>query len=364
MIPFLDLGTVHTGLADDLQLAFAKVLHSNSLILGDEVLAFESEFASYCGVAHCVGVGNGLDALRLILRAYGIGEGDEVIVPSNTYIATWLAVSSVGAKVVPVEPDATSYNIDPSRIVESLTARTRAIIAVHLYGLPAAMDEIGTIARRHGVKLIEDAAQAHGAKYKGRRVGGLGDAAGFSFYPTKNLGALGDAGAITTNDTELAGRLRALRNYGALVQYRHEIRGDNTRLDEIQAAFLRIKLRNLDGWNETRQRLARIYQDGLAETSLGLPPTDGVTESVWHLFVARHSCRDSLKQRLLGLGIGSMIHYPIPPHLQAAYAELGFGRGAFPLAERLADEVISLPLHPGLAVEDAARIVDALTQIL
>lgn len=364
MIPFLDLGASHAELAEELQEALARVLRSGCLILGDEVAAFESEFANYCGTAHCVGVGNGLDALQLILRGYGIGPGDEVIVPSNTYIATWLAVSAVGAAVVPVEPDEITHNINPGRIAEALTLRTRAIIAVHLYGLPAAMNEICAIARVNGVKVIEDAAQAHGALYRGRLAGGLGDAASFSFYPTKNLGALGDGGAITTDDGELAGRLRALRNYGALVQHRHEVKGGNSRLDELQAAFLRLKLRRLDRWNESRRCLARIYLEELAETGLGLPPADAEPDSAWHLFVVRHPGRDRLRQRLLERGIGSMIHYPVPPHLQAAYGEMGRGRGAFPVAERLADEVVSLPLYPYLAAADVAGISEELRRIL
>lgn len=352
MIPFLDLKPAHDELREELRAAFERVLDSGHCILGHEAECFEREFAAYCGARYCVGVGNGLDALHLILRAYGIGEGDEVIVPSNTYIATWLAVSHAGAVPVPVEPDARTYNIDPARLEAAITRRTRAIIAVHLYGQPADMDAINAIAGRHGLKVIEDAAQAHGARYKGRRAGSLGDAAGFSFYPAKNLGAIGDGGAVTTGDEALADRIRLLRNYGSRHKYEHEVPGYNSRLDELQAAFLRVKLARLDEWNERRRHLAAAYLDELDGTGLGLPFVPQWASPVWHLFVVRTGARESLRSRLAARGIGTMVHYPVPPHLQPAYAHLNMGPGALPVSEALHQEVMSLPLaaHVDMAV--------------
>src|SRR5690349_409389 len=292
-VPFLDLKTVHAELREELDAAYRRVLNSGWFILGAEVEAFEKEFAAYCGAQHCVGVGNGLDGLHLILRAMEIGDGDEVIVPSNTYIATWLAVSYAGAKPVPVEPDERTYNIDPAQIESVVTDRTRAIIAVHLYGQPAEMDAINEIALRHGLRVIEDAAQAQGARFRGRVAGALADAAGFSFYPGKNLGALGDAGAITTDDGELADRIRQLRNYGSRVKYYNELKGFNSRLDELQAAILRVKLCKLDDWNDQRRRVADSYLTMLREADLLLPFVAPHIESIWHQFVIRHPQRDA-----------------------------------------------------------------------
>lgn len=334
---------------------------SGQYILGPEVAAFESEFAAYCEAGHCIGVANGLDALHLILRAMEIGPGDEVIVPANTYIATWLAVSYAGAAPVPVEPDEKTYNLDPSRIEEAITPRTRAIIAVHLYGQPADMDTINQLAGKYGLAVIEDAAQAHGSRYKGRRVGSLGDAAGFSFYPGKNLGALGNGGAVVTNNEALVDRLRVMRNYGSQEKYFNEVKGFNSRLDEMQAAFLRVKLKRLDEWNERRRRLAAHYLQVLEGVpDLTLPFVPAYAEAVWHLFVVRHPDRDALQKHLASNGVGTLIHYPCPPHLQNAYAELGFALGSFPLSERMADEVLSLPMGPHVSAEDAAHVISEL----
>lgn len=362
MIPFLDLKSPHQELRDKLRLAFDRVLDSGWYILGNEVKEFEKEFADYCGSKYCVGVGNGLEALHLILRAYDIGAGDEVIVPSNTYIATWLAVSYSGATPVPVEPDERTYNIDPSLIEAAITCRTKAIIAVHLYGLPADMDRINSIADKHGLKVIEDSAQAHGAKYKGRNVGALGDVAGFSFYPGKNLGAIGDGGAITTNDAELAEKIRILSNYGSKIKYHNIVKGFNSRLDEIQAAFLREKLKVLDLWNMRRQQFATDYlkkfnEQGINVSKLGLPCVPEYANPVWHLFVIRSKQRDALQSHLLRNGIGTMIHYPIPPHLQPAYVEASWNKGAFPRAECIADEVLSLPMGPHLSLDNVTEVV-------
>ncbi|MDD5034075.1 MAG: DegT/DnrJ/EryC1/StrS family aminotransferase [Methylococcaceae bacterium] len=359
-VPFLDLKSPHIDLKPQLQQAFDRVLNSGWYILGNEVKQFESEFAEYCEAEHCVGVGNGLEALQLILRAYGIGDGDEVIVPSNTYIATWLAASFAGATAVPVEPIEVTYNIDPSRIEAAITPRTKAIIAVHLYGQPADMDAVNAIAKKQGIKVIEDAAQAHGARYKGRRVGSLGDAAGFSFYPGKNLGALGDGGAVVTSDAELAERIRVLRNYGSQMKYHNEIKGFNSRLDELQAALLRVKLKHLDEWNDRRRIVAGHYNESLSEAGLKLPYVPEWADPVWHLFVVRTPQREVLQQKLSAAGIGTMIHYPIPPHLQPAYAELGFAVGAFPLAEAMHREVLSLPMGPHLEPWGVNRVVGAL----
>ena len=361
-IQFLDLKTPHEVLRSELREAFERVLDSGWYILGDEVKQFEREFAEFCQTDYCVGVGNGLEALHLILRAYGIGEGDEVIVPSNTYIATWLAASYAGAKPVPVEPDEHTYNINPTRIESAITARTKAIIAVHLYGQPADMDAINTIAKKHGIKVIEDAAQAHGALDKGRPVGSLGDAAGFSFYPGKNLGAIGDGGAVTTNDSILAETIRMLSNYGSEKKYQNEIKGFNSRLDELQASFLRVKLKRLNEWNSRRKNIAEIYLDALSKSNLGLPFVPQWADPVWHLFVIRHNSRKQLQDLLTASNIGSMIHYPIPPHLQIAYSDLGYKNGDFPIAELIHEQVLSLPIGPIMSnneVEHIASIINS-----
>ncbi len=359
-VPFLDLRP-SAGLQSELDAAYRRVMESGWYILGEEVAGFEEAFAAYCGVRYCVGVGNGLDALHLILRAYEIGTGDEVIVPANTYIATWLAVSHAGASVVAVEPDPRTYNLDPGRIAAAITPRTRAIMAVHLYGQPADMTAILELAQSHGLKVIEDAAQAHGARYRGRRVGGLGDAAGWSFYPGKNLGAFGDAGAVTTNDEQLAQRLRMLRNYGSQAKYYNEVKGMNSRLDPLQAAFLQVKLGHLDEWNGRRCRLAEAYVAALGDVpELTLPYVPDWAEPAWHLFVVRHPQREQLQQHLRQAGIDTLIHYPVPPHLSEAYGERGWRAGAFPITEGLAQSVLSLPIGPALEDAAAAAVLAAL----
>jgi len=360
MIPFLDLGAAYRELQPQIDAAVARVLASGWYILGPEVEAFEAEWAAYCGARHAVGLANGLDALTLALRALDIGPGDEVIVPSNTYIATWLAVSAVGAVPVPVEPDPATHNIDPARIEAAITARTRALLPVHLYGQPADMDPILEIARRHRLRVIEDAAQAHGAAYKGRRIGAHGDIICWSFYPGKNLGALGDAGAITTNDADLAARVAMLRNYGSRQKYVNEQQGVNSRLDPVQAAVLRVKLEVLDDWTARRRAIAASYAQGLADTGLILPRVPDWADPAWHLYVLRSPDRDSVQAQLGEAGIGTLIHYPIPPHMQAAYAGLGLAPEALPLARDLAAQVISLPIGPHLAMIDVERIVQRL----
>jgi dTDP-4-amino-4,6-dideoxygalactose transaminase len=339
--------------------AVSRVVSSGWYLLGAELEAFENVFAKYVGVKHCVGMGNGLEALRLILTALGIKAGDEVIVPSNTYIATWLAVSYAGGTPVPVEPDASTYNLDPTSLEAAVTKRTKAILPVHLYGQPADMDPIQNIARKFGLRVIEDAAQAHGARYKGKRIGALGHAAGWSFYPSKNLGAFGDAGAVTTNDDDLAVRLRQLRNYGSRVKYVNEVRGFNSRLDEIQAAVLRVKLGHLDEWNDRRRRIAAFYLAELSETELMLPRVFDWAEPVWHQFVVRSKHRDALQRYLETAGIGTLIHYPIPPHLQGAYKELGLRKGSLPVSEAIHREVLSLPMGPHLSKDQADTVVQA-----
>jgi len=360
-VPFLDLRAPYLELKEELDAAYLRAMESGWYVLGREVRLFEEEFAAYCGAERCGGVANGLDALHLILRSYGIGDGDEGIVPANTYIATWLAVSYAGARPVPVEPDERTYNIDPDRLEAAMTPRTRAVIAVHLYGQPADMDPIVEVARRHGLKVIEDAAQAHGARYKGRRVGALGDAAGFSFYPAKNLGAAGDGGAVVTDDAELADRVRVLRNYGSRVKYHNEVKGLNSRLDELQAALLRVKLLKLDEWNSRRRNVAARYLEALdGVPDLALPFVPGWAEPVWHLFVARHPRRDALRQQLEDSGIGTLIHYPVPPHLSGAYAGEGWESGDFPTTEAMAGEILSLPMGPHLRESQVAEIAGAI----
>jgi dTDP-4-amino-4,6-dideoxygalactose transaminase len=361
-VPFLELRPAYEELRAELDAAYRRVMDSGWYLLGGELERFEIEFAAYCGVNHCIGVGNGLDALHLILRGYRIGRGDEVIVPSSTFIATWLAVSYAQATPVAIECDPRTYNLDPNRIEAALTPYTKAIIPVHLYGQPADMDPILEIAQKHGLKVIEDAAQAQGARYKGRRTGSLGDAAGFSFYPAKNLGAFSNAGAVTTNDSNLADCVRRLRNYGSQKKYYHELKGFNSRLDELQAAFLRVKLRKLDEWNGRRRRIAELYNSQLSSlnSELVLPFVPDWAEPAWYLFVIRHSRRDLIQRRLAEDGISTLIHYPIPPHLSAAYNNGKYSRGAFPLAEELSDTALSLPIGPHVLTEQAACVVEAL----
>jgi dTDP-4-amino-4,6-dideoxygalactose transaminase len=361
-VPFLDLPASYQELKHEMDEACQRVMASGSFVLGKELERFEEEFATMCEATYCLGVANGLDALHLILRALEIGPGDEVIVPANTYIATWLAVSYAGATPVAVEAEEKTYNLDPSLLEAAITPRTKAVIPVHLYGQPADMDAIKAIAEPYGLKVIEDAAQAHGARYKGRRVGGLGDAAGFSFYPGKNLGALGDGGAVVTNDAALADRIKVLRNYGSRVKYDHELQGFNSRLDELQAAVLRIKLRKLEEWNARRKSLASHYLQTLEGIpDLILPAVAPFADPVWHLFVIRHPDRDRLQQHLSSSGIGTIIHYPRPPHLQAAYKELGLKPASFPLSEKLADEILSLPMGPHVSAEAADYVVSQLS---
>ncbi|MDO9147071.1 MAG: DegT/DnrJ/EryC1/StrS family aminotransferase [Hydrogenophaga sp.] len=359
MIPFLDLKGPYLELKQELDEAIARVVSSGWFIGGGECDQFEAEYASYCGAAHAIGVANGLDALHLALRAMDVGPGDEVIVPSNTYIATWLAVSQCGATPVPVEPDARTCNIDPALIEAAITPATRVILPVHLYGQPADMDPILAIARRHGLRVLEDGAQAHGARYKGQRIGAHGDAVAWSFYPGKNLGAMGDGGAVTTNDAKLADRLRVLRNYGSRVKYVNEVQGTNSRLDPLQAAILRVKLAHLDEWNARRNAIAARYQQGLQGCGLGLPHVPEWAEPAWHLYVVRTPQRDALQAHLTEAGVGSLIHYPIPPHLQQAYASFGYKMGDFPIAEAMANEVLSLPMGPHMSAEQQARVIDA-----
>lgn len=355
-ISFLNLKSINLQYESELRAAFDRVLTSGWYISGNEVAEFEREFSSYCGASHCVGVSNGLDALHIILRALDIGAGDEVIVPSNTFIATWLAVSYAGGVPVPVEPCVDTFNIDPARIEAAITPRTRAIIAVHLYGQPADMDAINSIARKHGLKVIEDAAQAHGAIYKGRKVGTLGDVAAFSFYPGKNLGALGDAGAVTSCDTALMDKIRVLSNYGSRVKYQHELQGFNCRLDEMQAAFLRVKLTHIEFENARRREIADAYDAGLR--TVDTPKVPALSTSVWHLYVVRSKQRDALQSHLAQHGIGSLIHYPTAPHMQPAYASLGYKSGDFPIAETMQNDILSLPISPVMSRSDVEKVIE------
>lgn len=358
-VPFLDLKAGYLELQPEIDAAIKQVLDSGWYILGEEVDSFEHEYAAYCEAKHCVGVANGLDALHLALLALGVGAGDEVIVPSNTYIATWLAVSQCGATPVPVEPDAATYNIDPACIEAAITPRTKVILPVHLYGQPADMDPILAIARKHGLKVLEDGAQAHGARYKRKKIGAHGDVVAWSFYPGKNLGAYGDGGAITTDDADVAERIRVLRNYGSRVKYVNDVRGYNSRLDPIQAAALRVKLKVLDEWNARRGAIAKRYQTELANTGLILPFVPEWAEPAWHLFVVQNAQRDALQNELGEAGIGSLIHYPIPPHLQKAYAASGFIQGQFPIAEQIANQCLSLPIGPHLNAASATAVIAA-----
>lgn len=360
-IPFLELKPTYLELKDEFDAAWHRVMDSGWYLLGDELESFEQEYAAYCGAKHCVGVGSGLDALHLGLRAWKIGPGDEVIVPSHTFIATWLAVTFAGAAPVPVEPDPKTFNLDPGRVAAAITRRTRAIIPVHLYGQPADMDPIIAIAEKHGVKVLEDAAQAHGARYKRRGAGSLGHAAAHSFYPSKNLGAFSDGGAVTTDDAALADKLRALRNYGSKLKYYHERIGTNSRLDELQAAFLRVKLVKLNEWNARRKTIAHYYLNQLQRLpELVLPFVPADIDPVWHLFVVRHPRRDELQRHLAEADIGTLIHYPVPPHLSGAYSDLGQRQGAYPIAEEQSRTVLSLPIGPHLNEEAQNHVIKAI----
>lgn len=357
-VPFLDLRNINQSVANELEEAFKRVHNSGWYIQGKELELFESEFAAYSEVSNCVGVGNGLEAIHLLLKAYGIGPGDEVIVPSNTFIATWLAVTECGATPVPAEPDPQTHNISIAAIENAITPKTAAIIPVHLYGQPADMDPIVALANKHGLIVIEDAAQAQGARYKDKVVGGLGHAAATSFYPGKNLGALGDGGAILTNDTELATKVRKLRNYGSHIKYQHDVLGHNSRLDEIQAAFLRVKLKSLDDDNKKRKVIAKEYSESLSDLDIVLPFVQTWADPVWHLYVIRSKERDRLQQYLKGSGIETLVHYPIPPHQQACYSDMQFE--SLPIAEQYAREVLSLPISPVMTNEQMQHVVDTL----
>lgn len=355
-IKFLDVGWTYQALAPKMDAAAKRVLESGWFIHGDEVKAFEHEFGLYTGAKHCIGCGNGLEAIELILRAAGVGHGDDVLVPSNTFIATWLAVTRTGANIVPVEPVEATYNMDPAKLEAALTPSTKAIIPVHLYGQPADMDPIMEFAEKHDLFVVTDAAQAHGAIYKGRMSGTLGHAAAFSFYPGKNLGAFGDGGAVTTMDKKIAERVRKLANYGSMEKYVHECKGFNSRLDEMQAAFLRVKLDKLDIWNWTRKTVASIYLEGLKKTPLVLPSISEEVQSVWHLFVVRSKDRDGLIKHLADNRIEASIHYPTPPHKQGAYKEMA--DLSLPISETIHKEVLSLPMGPHMTEEDAQRVVE------
>jgi dTDP-4-amino-4,6-dideoxygalactose transaminase len=367
MIPFLELKPTYLELKEEMDAAYQRVMNSGWYLMGAETEAFEAEFAAYVGTKHCVTVGNGLDAIRIILEAYDIGPGDEVIVPAHTFIATWLAVSQCGAVPVGVDVRADTANMDSSILEGAVTARTKAIIPVHLYGQPSDMDPILAVAARHGLIVIEDAAQAHGALYKDRQCGTLGHAAAFSFYPGKNLGAFSDGGAITTNDDAVAQKARMLRNYGSEKRYHHEVAGMNSRLDELQAAFLRVKLRHLNEWNNRRKVIAEHYLNQLSGISTQifrisgfqlLPSMPEWANPVWHLFVIRHPKRGLLQKHLQNHGIQTIIHYPIPPHLSSAYKP--FANQKFPVAEEISGHVLSLPIGPHISKEQADACVEAI----
>ena len=355
-VPFLDLRAAYIELKDELDEACLRVLDSGWYIFGEEVVAFESAYAEYCEAQHCVGVGNGLDALFVALRAMDIGPGDEVIVPSNTYIATWLAVSRCGAKPVPVEPREDTYNIDPDKIESKITEKTKAIIPVHLYGQPADLDPIIRLARKYKLKVLEDAAQAQGARYKGKRIGAHGDAVAWSFYPGKNLGAMGDGGAVTTDDPDLAERIRVLCNYGSKVKYENEVQGVNSRLDPIQAAVLSVKLKYLDEWNGRRSVLAATYTKRLRQLDLVLPCVPEWAEPVWHQYILRTKERDCLQKNLVQDGVATMVHYPIPPHAQPAYSDIAILDSDLPVASKIANEVMSLPIGPHLSLQQCEYV--------
>ena len=359
-IPFATFRPMEAELNEALREAFDRVLTRSFYIGGPEDEAFEKAFAEYCGAKHCVGVGNGLDALMLILKAMGIGEGDEVIVPSNTYIATALAVTYTGARPVLAEPDIRTFNLDPERIEPLITERTRAIMPVHLYGQACDMDPIMKTAEKHGLKVIEDCAQAHGATYKGRKIGTFGDAAGFSFYPGKNLGALGDAGAVITDDAELAERVRALGNYGSDYKYHHILKGNNSRLDEMQAAFLRAKLPMLEKMNADRRKTAKRYTEGIRNPKVIKPFVPEGCVPVWHIYGIRCAERDALEKYLSEKGIGTNKHYPIPIHLQECYRDLNLPQGALPVAEEISRTELSLPMYYGMTEDEIQYVVDTI----
>ena len=360
IIPFVSFLPLENELNTELHAAFERVLNNSWYIDGKEKVFFERSFAMYSGVSDCVGVGNGLDALTLILKALGIGAGDEVIVPANTFIATALAVSKVGAKPVLVDPKLSNFNINVDKIEEVITKNTKAIIPVHLYGQPCDLDEIMDISQKYNLFVVEDCAQAHGAKYKGKKIGTYGVASGFSFYPGKNLGALGDAGAVISNDVKLIEKIRYLSNYGSDYKYHHIYQGSNSRLDELQAAFLSIKLKHLDRMNEDRRRIANLYLHGIKNTSIRLPEVPVFCEPVWHIFGIRCKDRDKLEGYLTDKGIKTNKHYPIPIHLQECYRELGYKKGDFPIAEEISETELSLPMYYGMTDEEINYVIDAI----
>lgn len=361
-VPFVSFVPMERELNNDIKAAFERVFNRSWYIEGVEDQQFEKAFAKYCTVEYCVGVANGLDALILALKALGIGEGDEVIVPSNTYIATALAVSYVGATPVFVEPDIRTFNIDPMKIESAITEKTKAIMPVHLYGQPCDMDSIMEIAKKHSLYIIEDCAQAHGATYKGKVIGSFGDASGFSFYPGKNLGALGDAGATVTNSKEIAEMVRALGNYGSDYKYHHIYQGNNSRLDEMQAAFLAAKLPHLERMNSERRRIAQCYLEGINNPNVILPYVIEDVVPVWHIFAIRCSKRDELEAYLNSKGIGTNKHYPIPMHMQECYKELGFQKGDFPIAEEISSTELSIPMYYGMTDEQIQYVIDAINE--
>ena len=349
-------------LDNDIREAFDRVFTRSWYIDGVEDNAFENSFADYCGTNYCIGVGNGLDALMLSLKALDVGEGDEVIVPSNTYIATALAVTYIGATPVFVEPDIRTFNIDPEQILSAITEKTKAIIPVHLYGQACDMDPIMEIARKNNLSVVEDCAQAHGATYKGKRVGSFGDVAGFSFYPGKNLGALGDAGAVVTNNKEFADKIRALGNYGSDYKYHHIYKGNNSRLDELQAAFLAAKLPHLERMNAERRRIAALYTEGITNEKVITPYVPEYAVPVWHIYAIRCKNRDALEKHLDNKGIGTNKHYPIPMHMQECYRDLNISQGAFPIAEEISATELSIPMYYGMTDEEIQYVIDAINE--
>lgn len=361
-IPFVSFLPMERELNDDLRAAFDRVFKRSWYIEGVEDEAFEKAFAEYCGTKYCVGVGNGLDALMLALKALGIGSGDEVIVPSNTYIATALAVTYVGAKPVFVEPDIRTFNINPALIESAITPKTKAIMPVHLYGQPCDMDPIMAIAKKHGLKIVEDCAQAHGAIYKGKKIGTFGDAAGFSFYPGKNLGALGDAGATVTNDKALAEQVRALGNYGSDYKYHHIYKGCNSRLDELQAAFLAAKLPHLERMNVERRRIAQLYSEGIKNPKVITPYVMPDCTPVWHIYGIRCNEREALEKHLNAKGVGTNKHYPIPMHMQGCYSDLGIKEGSLPIAEEISRTELSIPMYYGMKDDEVQYVIDAINE--
>lgn len=366
-VSYLDIGATYKELKKEIDVAIKQVLTGGWYILGKNVEEFEKEFAKYCGVKYCVGVGNGMDALELILRAYGIGAGDEVIVPANTYIATTLVVSLIGATPILVEPDAKTYNIDPAKIELAITKKTKAIIAVHLYGQCANIKKIKPIGKKYRLKLIEDTAQAHGAEHFGEKAGSLGDAAGFSFYPGKNLGAYGDAGAVITNNPKVAEYVRIARNYGSKIKYHNLIKGFNSRLDEIQAAILQAKLKHLDRWNKRRNKIANYYLQHLnpgKNVNFILPEVLPGNKHVWHVFAVRTKKRDQLIAYLNKQGVGTLIHYPLPYYQQPAYKELNKFKNQFPLSNQIAKEIVSLPIGPHLRGKEMRYVVNMVNSFI